>query len=373
MSATTRNSPAVFFSLSAQSDNLGDIEIRRVMLDWLRSSGCPLRIFVGRMPKGYLDSFDLSGDVETFDSSLRFQWRLAQCLLRREAHLAFAPGPQTFARPGGRRLGRSVAYLRTAIKPAINFGNTLAVRACGGRVISIGRAVRGDHELALRFERSRAGLSSVYSVRDSSSSEVLGKSVTIIPDLAFLNTEVTAQDQVQDLVILSLRGDRPVDHGKVDSAVRVVRSHGLEPVFLTQVRSDNANHVLLGKALGCRVIAWDAQSHTEQLEIVKETYQRAAMVISDRLHALIFGAQSGADLVAVVQPGNDKLTSTLGHVVPLNTLTEQDHDWSEVTSRSLTHPRREQTMAASMKGRQQLERMSRDVIALLKHDAVHGR
>jgi hypothetical protein len=44
----------IFYSLSAQPDNIGDIEIRKEVLSWIRESGREIVLFVGPMPQGYL-------------------------------------------------------------------------------------------------------------------------------------------------------------------------------------------------------------------------------------------------------------------------------------------------------------------------------
>ena len=357
---------SIFVSIAAQSDNLGDIEIRRIFLDWLRATGCPVKVFVGAMPDAYVNSFGFDGDVSIIRGSVRFQLTFLAHLAVGQAHLAFSPGPQTFDRSGGLGIRARARDVTVAVRPLTNMLQTLAVRATGGKAVSIGRSVRGNHLWAIRFERVRSVISHIYCSRDTVTSSILNRPIPVVPDLAFYNLDLAESSSSPDLLVLSLRGDRSVSDAAVMGAVRQARSHGLEPVFLTQVASDDPHHVDLASRTGCRVISWPDASHAEQMETVKLAYRNASVVVSDRLHALIFGMQAGAVPVAIKHPDTDKLTSALGDLVPLVAVSATDDVWTQLESVLADVPNARRTTAAAVEQAQgRLADLRSDLVSLL--------
>lgn len=318
-SPLTRHSPrprrTVFYSVAAQWDNLGDIEIRNAALEWIRATGSDVIAYSGSMPPAYLAAFDADDSVRFVSSPVRYQLLLCAHLLRRRASMVFAPGPQVFG-PSAKALGKSL----------VNLANVALVRASGGAVLAVGRSLRGRGELAQRLEATIVSLFQQYVVRDTRSAEVLGRQLVSAPDLAFAHDFPEApMNRARTDVVISLRGDRPVRLEGLRDVVAELRNQGLNPVLVTQVKRDDEQHRALGQTLDLPTVLWDDHSHTEQLDRARAAYAQAGAVLSNRLHALIFGIQHGAAPIAVLDHGSDKLTSTLRPWVALRT-TSPDFD-----------------------------------------------
>ncbi|PXA69991.1 polysaccharide pyruvyl transferase family protein [Cryobacterium arcticum] len=312
---SAKPSRTVFYSVAAQWDNLGDIEIRNAALGWVRETSADVIAYSGSMPPAYLAAFDSDEKVRFVSSPVRYQALLWSHLLRRRASIVFAPGPQVFG-PSAKAIGKSL----------VNLINVAAVRASGGAVLAVGRSLRGRGGLARRVEAVVVSVFHLYVVRDTRSAEVLGEDLVNAPDLAFAHDfgESNAAGARTDVVI-SLRGDRPVGVEGLRKVVGHLRSQGLNPVFVTQVKRDDDQHRDLGHSLNIPTVLWEDHTHLEQLERARGAYAHAGVVLSNRLHALIFGIQHGASPIAVLDLASDKLTSTLRPWVELR-VTNPDFD-----------------------------------------------
>lgn len=191
--------------------------------------------------------------------------------------------------------------------------------------------------------------SMAYSVRDGDSESALGFSVEVLPDLAFAAhptaSNTLGPDAGRSFVALSFRADDAPNEKLVEKLVREIRHDGLVPIFVTQVRRDDRRHQEFAKAFDAEVLDWpDARPHSEQLKRVRKIYRESAFVVSNRLHALIFGIESGAHAVEADTSGRRKIETTLGSLGLLSgTLVMRDPnhhitgDWEQVT-RSAADP-----------------------------------
>lgn len=295
--------PVLYYSVAAQDDNLGDLVIRRIVLDWLLSAA-PHRIvvFTGTMSADYLNALPANSRVRYVRGASAFELQLLRSCLARRAHLIFAPGPEAVAdRPA------------LVLKLFANLANVFMVHTGGGAVLAIGRALRGNGRLAARLLRAVVGLSKLYVVRDWQSGETIGVSLRAAPDVG-LALAVPSTVSTRSRVAISLRGDHPVAASWFERLIGDVRGLGLEPVLVTQVRRDDAQHIALGKQHDVEVVAWGALSHAAQLERVLTAYATARAVVTDRLHAAIFGFVAGA---APIASRAGKVVETLARVLPL--------------------------------------------------------
>ena len=353
----------VFFSIAAQADNLGDIEIRRIALDWLRNGNdSDLRIFVGDMPPAYIDAFGLSRSARLYDRSFTYQLELIKQVMRRRAHLVFAPGPRHLGRRKGAKAG---IYLMSVLKAAINLTNAAVVRISGGKVIVIGRALRGTDPVLLMFERILVIISSDYRVRDTASSSVLGRPVSKIPDVAFDDVRSDELGTDRTFFVMSFRGDHPASLEILKQAVDEARRLLLEPVLLTQVRSDNDQHQRIATALGCKFYPWTDESHGDQLLVVNDVYSRARVVLSDRLHALIFGIRQGAVPIALVHLGNDKLLPTIDFLAPNIAIASDAGLWDPLDECSGNLPDPETILSIAKRAREELSCVEHEIHRLI--------
>jgi hypothetical protein len=255
--------------------------------------------------------------------------------------------------------------VKSPLKSTVNTTNSLLVKISGGKVVSIGRAIRGDHPAALALERFRASLSDHFSVRDTISGTVIRRNVERVPDVAFaggIEHDVAVE---RSLIAVSWRGDRRVPDEAIAFVVDAVRSRGLEPVFVTQVKSDDPRHVELAAKFHCEVVSWDDQSHVEQAIRVERTYRACRIILSDRLHGLIFGARSGAIPVAYVHRDSDKLTSTLEDLMPLSIMTESPDTWQSIIKAVEGEPKLKDVQSAVAKAQARVEETGKSIVSLL--------
>jgi hypothetical protein len=298
--AGNKTSPprTVFYSINAQWDNLGDVEIRATMLDWISDSGAPVLAYTGSMPEAYIAAFRAGPNVRWQANAKRYQAALWRAILTRRASIVFAPGPQVYS-----------PSFKSLLKSFVNLVNVAGVRASGGSVLAVGRSLRGRGRVAGILERSIVSRFHQYVVRDTRSAEVIGIPLRNAPDLAFAHRSSPAE--LKRYGVISLRGDRPLDKNGLKAVSDWIRAHDLVPILLTQVKRDDDQHRALSVELGIEAMLWGDETHSEQLELVRQIYSEARLVVSNRLHALIFGLQFGVVPFAVLDEGSDKLTSTL--------------------------------------------------------------
>ncbi|WP_194383726.1 polysaccharide pyruvyl transferase family protein [Microbacterium luteum] len=295
---STKNTqrPMDFFcSVAAQEDNLGDIEIRAVMLRWLHETDCNVVAYTGSMPVEYIEALD-SPRTRYIASAFRFQLLLIRSCMLRNANLMFAPGPQ--------RLGGA----RAVVKSIMNLLNVFAIRISGGRAATFGRAFRGTGKISKAVERLLVSKLDAAVVRDFESVHVLGKSMIVAPDLAFANPG--RYSEMPRVIGLSFRHDAAPRLKEIEGLVSSGRRAGWEFKIVTQVRRDDAHHENLAKTLGIEHVAWGARDHTTQTQRVKDAYSECVLVITNRLHAALFGLAQGA-IISTMSDKDLKLLRTL--------------------------------------------------------------
>lgn len=306
-SPESANTRYLFCSIAAQSDNLGDIEIRRNLLALFLERGYSLCIFTGSMPRDYIEAFEFPDqDVEFFRGPLDFVLRLLREFFRGCPSLLFAPGPHLLSRS-----------LKSSVKSLLMLVCALALRLRGGRLYSVGRAFRGNAIIPRLVERGIKSLASTYSVRDSSSSYSLQTEVTRIPDLAFKASPTFDAECTKQRVAISLRNDLAVPDECVKSVIQYCINAHLEPIFVTQVKRDDERHRDLSSKFGVKCVLWDDKSHSEQMALVAKVYAESHAVISNRLHALLFGVAESAFPVELSVDSRDKVQSTVQPWLPM--------------------------------------------------------
>lgn len=293
----------VFLSISAQPDNLGDIAIRQAAIELLGEA--PIVAYAGGMPATYVAAFNFPSGATVTTSRLAFLKSFLGGVLRRRAHLMLAPGPHVLTHGAGH------------LKALATMMVSAAVRVSGGAVVWVGQSIRGTGGVGKSMHLAIARLCTVFAARDLESSRVLGRSVDRCPDLAL---GICGERRAGDRIVLSFRGDRHLDDRWVTALVSRLRDDGLIPVFVTQVQRDDEQHRRWASLLSVDVVAWDGHAHAEQMTRVRGAMAESVGVVSDRLHAVIFGLQVGATPIVVLRTQPDKVVTTLGDLVPLQLL-----------------------------------------------------
>lgn len=291
----------VFYSVSAQNDNLGDIAIRLRMLGWIRQSGAEVFVYTGPMSEEYLEAFDLSSDVTILRSKVDGFKMLLASLFRYRVFLVFPPGPSTFG--GFKNTLRSLGIVAAIF----------AVSAVGGGAIQVGTSYRNVGRGGRLVHKYMTALLRMCVLRDVNS--FAADSSFVAPDLAFKSMEIPKPSSRFRLSV-SLRNDYNVNVPLMRHCKQLADENGWRLTFVTQVERDGLNHHRLADQLGADLVCWEG-THVEQFNRVKKAYAESVAVLTDRLHALIFSANSGAMPIALVHDGNDKLTSTFDHILDL--------------------------------------------------------
>lgn len=304
----------IIASVQAQHQNLGDLVIRRNMLDWLRDLP-DVRVIAGDMPDPYLEALRIPKDHRVFSG-------LSQALVQKPVSplsLVFAPGEQ--------RLLREKAAL---VPSAANLAISLLAKASGGRVAKLGRGFHGSDTFALGLERIQTRISDQTLVRDSEASKLL-YSAQIMPDIALSggvssNHWESPKNDHRNGLCVSFRFDRTAPANELEPAVRALRETvGDQLIVPTQVEFDEHSNKELARVLGGEFVGWDG-SHLDQLKVVEEAYGKVRIVVSDRLHVLLFGMLRGAIPLGIETGKHHKLIRQLS---PLG-LEEFVIDWSQI-------------------------------------------
>ncbi|MFL0566938.1 polysaccharide pyruvyl transferase family protein [Microbacterium sp. 179-I 1D1 NHS] len=299
-----------FYSISAQDDNLGDLEIRRIVLGWILPIHKEVVVYTGSMSKTYMDAFPQSS-VRFVSNPLLFQLLFLRHAVTGDANLVYAPGPQ---RVGTRRSLR---------KGAINLLNLSIARIRGGRSIAIGRAFSGSTDGKIKIDRSIARSFDLITVRDHASGEAVGTELRVAPDVAFAaGNSAPDNEQIRSKICFSLRGDRNLNHEMVAALVRSARQLNWDVEFVTQVKRDDVLHQQLAEIYHADLVAWTSEPHLIQLKRVSSAYGKAAVVVTNRLHAALFATNAGAVPVAV-EDGTRKLQLTLAPWLSMPILTPE--------------------------------------------------
>lgn len=294
---------SVFCTIAAQHDNLGDIVIRQRMLDLITSSDAHVHISVGKMPRQYIDAFDLPENSTTYPSTVRFIRSFLTSALRARTSVVFPPGPYP------------LSSWRSAGRGLLAVAMSLVARSTGGASVTVGKSVRGNHRGARAVEKLLIRISNVYIARDLLSAAAIGSPVPAAPDLALLAKP--SDSDTPKILALSFRSDRPLALDFLRPVIEWARSREFVPVFVTQVARDEARHAEQARALGVDHLAWGTKSHREQLSAITTLYAETSIVVTDRLHAALLGVLGGAVPVAVRQGTSpSKIADALDGVLP---------------------------------------------------------
>jgi hypothetical protein len=291
---------SLYLSASAQAGNLGDLVLRRTAIAWARRSGVRLNIFCGRMPSSYVDALCMCPEDRVFQSQLQWGIALLRDLLRCRVVLLFAPGLQL------------VRYRRTdGVHAIVNLVLAGLVRLSGGVVVKFGRSFSGNAHVVKMLEMLLRRTSNLYTVRDRESASFLGDGVEYCPDVAVGATSRALGPRRRGKVCVSWRYDRPQPEKLMAAVEQLCDRADLELVVVTQVREDDVPHARLAHRLGARHVEWGDRTHASQLDRVIDEYSSSLAVVSNRLHALIFGWNSGALPIGYSATGDQKIAPHL--------------------------------------------------------------
>jgi hypothetical protein len=279
----------IFHTIAGQYENIGDAMHRRVLVEWLGKSA-DMHVYVGAAPDSFLDAVNIDSSHTLYRSVS--SWLRACLSASAEDAFVFTSG-QMRLRP--KRLLGELAL----------FPFVWRMKRQGVAVLRVG--VEALPHTALSPSLFNSLIRHTECVwRDEKSREIFSCG-TVIPDLAF--AEYNDGGEAGDVLAVSMRGDRKYPSRKWFDLVRHIASvHKLRPVTLTQVRRDSRRNAEIASELGCDHIDWSSDmSHVLQERRLNAVYREASVVLSDRLHVLIAGANHHAVPTSPQSEYNEKV------------------------------------------------------------------
>ncbi|MFF0910547.1 glycosyltransferase [Microbacterium enclense] len=354
-----------------QYENIGDVLLRRPLLDWARENG-RLHVYVGHSPAGYDDGLRLHPDDVVYRSFVSWYRALLAEAARGNADTLYKPGELQLTLIGMKE--------HLAMLPAVAL-----VRARGGRVARIGAGARNFAPLPRALMWPSNALSSYTRWRDDRTADYLGFGPSM-PDLGFSDgldadalAAARAGDDTRDLFVVSLRDDTEVAPRPYPDAawMRGVRGAadalGLRLVVVTQVSVDEERSQRLGRDLDAEVVSWPVLgAHDAHEARLRAVYRRTRVAASDRLHVIIAAFTEGAMPIGLQLDDADKISrhfDTIGlSGIALNT---RDLDAEQLRDRLAELAGRRGEALGTLEGaRARLAAVRSDLGRLLRRDEV---
>lgn len=278
-----RRPTQTFVSLTGPAGNIGDALIRRGTLDWARDTSDQLIAYTGNAPDVWFRQLGVPTGTRVLRSKRsvpRWLWLL----------ITAPPRPVLVFEAGEIPLDRG-----NVMREVVFLAETLIVRLKRGVIVRPPRGIRAPTNPAAWLHSHAACLSQVALWRDAASAAVAGGG-QIAPDIGFAaGTRAGKAWASRGELIVSLRGARPSPDDAWVQAVRAVAaSERLRIRTVVQVREDEQRARELADALGGQFEPWADTDAVAQETLLRERYDDARLVISDRMHVLVLAALSGA-------------------------------------------------------------------------------
>ncbi len=333
-----------FVPLVGQFDNLGDVFLRRQLAAWIPDDA---QVYVGPAPADFVAALDLPTAATVHRSFSR--WARALAMAPPGTDYVYKPGEIQMSVPG---MKEQVGLLPLVAR----------LRRRGGTVGRAGVGVRSGGRPFEAMCRPAVSLAAVNLWRDDFSRAMFGRG-TVIPDLAFAEgSEPQVWDEAtRDVVIVSLRGDRPLPPDSWFRAVRgVADASGSRLVAVSQVRRDDDRTRESSAALRCEAVLMGSSSFTTVERDLRALYRRAELVVSDRLHVLVGAATEGAAVSASLVGGSAKIDRHF-RVIGVPTVQE--------SARGRAVDEQVDSFLSAVRGRSDVRR----AVSAARHDLSHAR
>ncbi|WP_382307716.1 hypothetical protein [Herbiconiux sp. UC225_62] len=310
----------MFVAAHGQADNVGDSVLRRGMMASL-ATGRDRYVLVGRAGPDYVSGLGLRSTDTVFTS--RRKWQLAALAAGLRERVAF------FSNAGEMQVNR-----RRILIGLVDTILLAVIRLRGGVAVHTGVGVRNPQGRWPAPIAIPARLCSLVAWRDAPTRDKIGFG-SVYPDWAFVEGSVPVESEIQfsarDIMVVSLRGDRPIpDAVWIDSVKEFSRMHDLQIVVANQVARDAHRAIELADLLGGRTDLWEGGAHDLRENEMRSLYRRAQAVVSDRLHALIMGLTEGAVPLGLMPGSTAKVDRTFeAGGFSDSALSSSDHTLSE--------------------------------------------
>lgn len=268
--------------LTGHIKNVGDSVLRRPYIHAIKSVS-EVNVWGGARPQsnGYLLGLDLD---EKDISPTFFHWYrdLAKDIFSRRVNFAFNAGEF--------RVSKAYLLGMIALLPLL-----LVLKIRRGKILWVGAAIAETKSGFIWPFKIFAKMADLIRWRDSESSSVFFEAKTM-PDWAFSLGDISGNDfRSRNSLLISLRGDRPYPSETwLQSVEKLAVRLELEIGVIVQVEEDQEYGERIAERLQAPLVGWENESHKDQEKLVRESYKKAKIVFSDRLHALIMASTEGA-------------------------------------------------------------------------------
>ena len=294
-----------FVSLTGPAGNIGDALLRRGTLNWARGTSDELVVYVGDAPDMWLRQLGVPSDAVVLRSKGSVpRWLWTMLTAQRRPVLIFEAGEVPLDRGNG-------------LREFVFLAETLIVRAKRGVVVRPPRGIRAPTNPSAWLHARATRLSQIALWRDNWSAAIVGGG-RVVPDLGFAAGVRPGRSwDERDELVVSLRGSRPHPGDAWVKAVRdTAEAAELRIRAVVQVREDEQRARELAEQLGAVFDPWGDRDAIAQEALLRERYDNARLVISDRMHVLVLAALSGAVPVELVPHPTRKIRDAF-HVIGL--------------------------------------------------------
>lgn len=273
--------------LNGQRDNVGDSLLRRPYLTTLRSLG-RVNVWAGTGANGYRSNL---GFEPTDTVPARYRTWLA------DLYRGSFRGDTVALNAGEFTLSKAYAVQTVLVAPAL-----LTTRIRGGQVVWWGAGVPPQRWIGRLLYTPLTWLATDVRWRDPDSARNLALAPTM-PDWGFAaiprppsaTPGRVLDDRDRSWLTVVLRGDRVAPSAAwLEDVKSAAERLGLRLHVAVQVGRDGDRAHWLAERWSCAATFFDTPEHRAQEDSLRRVYRRSAIVLSDRLHALILGATEGA-------------------------------------------------------------------------------
>lgn len=294
-----------FYQLRTQYENLGDLIINRECLRLMRMNG-RLVVNVRNVPSSFVDELKLHR-AELCHSSYEFGVRLLISAMRNHpSYLVLVPGGLSDPAEGRQRLADYVIICIYHI-----------LKAAGVRIIRLGASFGPFSPSRESIERMKSAAMATIGLRDTISinyARRIGvKTVSPFPDFAFLLPcmgKPLPGNPDDPYAVVSFRAENHKDSHDLLKAARIMLA-GIDPerklrvVFSAQVERDETLCHWLAAEMGAERRSAVVSASVGEPALF-DLYRSAAVVLSNRLHVLLFALSCGTAIWALVNEVRNK-------------------------------------------------------------------
>lgn len=291
------------FSLATQFGNLGDCLINEILLKQLACNGRVV-VLAKDVPSWLLSRLSKQASIDVSATWLGFLRAAGGGICgSRLCVFVFKPGH-----------GVARSKLRYGVRLAAITTAGALLRLLGVKLARVGVSLDDYSPLEAWLQGALGRLHSLYGVRDELSetkARNLRIAVDYTPDLAFLLPKPTvAESMPRSSVVLTMR-QRPwmgsgghAVLGPLAAVAQRVQSAGLSLRVVQQVTFDEELSEILAQDLRCERVIFEQNEHSARA--VLDAYAVSSIVVSNRLHGLLFGWARGAIPLAIVEEKYDE-------------------------------------------------------------------